>query len=203
MTESDPVRIAAYRTELERRRGAIREFAATLPVQPGQPLVWEVGCGHGHFLNAYAAAHPERLCIGVDLVGERVERSAKKRDRNQVPNLFFLRSEARLFLEEWPDHLKFSAVFILFPDPWPKSRHHKHRILQPEFLTALAGRCSEGSPLHFRTDFRPYFDDARQTLAHHPRWRLVDEPWPFEFETVFQSRAPSHDSLIARCSGAH
>ena len=198
MPEDDPVRIEAYRVELERRRAAVRDFAADLSCRPDQELVWEVGCGHGHFLNAYAEANPDQICIGVDLVGERVERSAKKKDRNHLTNLHFLRSEARLFLSEWPAERPFSSVFILFPDPWPKSRHHKHRILQPEFLTALAGRCKTGAALHFRTDYRPYFDDARQTLTEHPCWEVVTEPWPFEFETVFQQRAASHDSVIAR-----
>lgn len=203
MTESDPVRIEAFRLEMERRRSAVREFAASLALQPDQELVWELGCGHGHFLNAYAAAHPEKVCVGIDLVGERVERSAKKRDRNQLSNLHFLRSEARLFLAEWPASRAFSTVFILFPDPWPKSRHHKHRILQPEFLTSLATRCVPGARVHFRTDYRPYFEDARQTLREHPQWEVVDEPWPFEFETVFQSRAPGHDSVSARCRRSH
>jgi tRNA (guanine-N7-)-methyltransferase len=203
VTESDPVRIEAYRAEVERRRAAIRDFAAALPVQPGQDLVWELGCGHGHFLNAYAEAHPQKVCVGIDLVGERVERSARKRDRNQLSNLHFLRCEARLFLAEWPATMRFSTVFILFPDPWPKSRHHKHRILQPEFLTALAGRCVEGTRLHFRTDYGPYFEDARQTLAQHSQWGILDEAWPFEFETVFQSRAPIHHSVTARCRGSH
>lgn len=198
MPEEDPVRIEAYRVELERRKDAVRDFAAGLPTWPDQKVVWEVGCGHGHFLNAYAEAHPDQLCIGIDLVGERVERSAKKKDRNQLPNLHFLRSEARLFLSQWPAERPFSRVFILFPDPWPKARHHKHRILQPEFLSALAGRCQPRAALHFRTDYRPYFDDAHQTLSAHSRWEVVAEPWPFEYETVFQQRATSYDSVIAR-----
>lgn len=198
MPKEDPVKIEAYQAELARRRTAIRDFAADLASRPHQDLVWEVGCGHGHFLNAYAEANPDQVCVGIDLVGERVERSTKKRDRNQLNNLYFLRSEARLFLSEWPANLLFARVFILFPDPWPKSRHHKHRILQPEFLSALADRCKIDAALHFRTDYRPYFDDARQTLAAHPRWEVVSEPWPFEFPTVFQQRASSHDSLVAR-----
>jgi tRNA (guanine-N7-)-methyltransferase len=203
MAESDPVRIEAYRAEVERRRVAIRDFAATLSRQPGQELVWELGCGHGHFLNAYAEAHPQKICVGIDLVGERVERSVRKRDRNRLGNLHFLRAEARLFLAEWPADLLFSTVFILFPDPWPKARHHKHRILQPEFLTTLAGRCREGASLHFRTDYRPYFEEAHQTLTKHPRWEVSNEPWPFPFETVFQSRALRHDSVSARSRPSH
>ena len=68
-------RVAEYQEEVVRRRSLVREFAQGVPAIPVRPLVWELGCGHGHFLNAYAAAHPERLCIGVDLVAERVARA--------------------------------------------------------------------------------------------------------------------------------
>jgi tRNA (guanine-N7-)-methyltransferase len=145
-------RVAEYQEEVVRRRVLVREFARGVPNVQDRPLVWELGCGHGHFLNAYAAAHPERLCIGVDLVAERVARAQRKCNRQCQTNLFFCRSEARLFLEEWPEERRFDSVFILFPDPWPKSRHHKHRILQPEFLSLLGARCEAGrfSPLSHR-----------------------------------------------------
>ena len=191
-------RVAEYQEEVVRRRSLVREFAHGVPAIPDRPLVWELGCGHGHFLNAYAAAHPERLCIGVDLVAERVARAQRKCNRQRQTNLFFCRSEARLFLEEWPEERRFDSVFILFPDPWPKSRHHKHRILQPEFLSLLGARCKPGAFLHFRTDFQPYFREAETTILAHPDWDLVNEPWPFEFTTVFQSRAAQFDSLTAR-----
>jgi tRNA (guanine-N7-)-methyltransferase len=165
---------------------------------PAGTFLWEVGCGHGHFLTAYAAAHRERTCIGVDLVGERIARAMRKRDRAALANLHFVRAEARLFLEALPARPCISDVFMLFPDPWPKSRHHKHRVLQPGFLDALAARATDDCRLYFRTDHQPYFDEARTTIARSSCWDLVEVDWPFEFETVFQSRAVHHESLIAR-----
>lgn len=182
---------------MDRRRQELGEtFARVLATQT--EFVWELGSGHGHYLTAFAAAHPERLCLGVDLVAERIERATRKRDRAQLANLHFIRAEARLFLEMLPPAATFSDVFILFPDPWPKSRHHKHRIIQPEVLHAIADRANPMCRLLFRTDHEPYFQDATATIREHPRWRIVEEPWPFECETVFQSRAPSYHSLIAR-----
>jgi tRNA (guanine-N7-)-methyltransferase len=157
-----------------------------------------VGCGHGHFLTAYAAAHSEKTCIGVDLVGERVARALRKRDRAGLTNLHFVQVEARLFLETLPARPCISEVFILFSDPWPKSRHHKHRIVQPSFLDALVTRARADCRLYFRTDHRPYFEAARRTIETSARWELAEDRWPFEFETVFQRRAASHDSLVAR-----
>jgi tRNA (guanine-N7-)-methyltransferase len=190
-------RTLAYHAELERRRTALQaQFHELLP--GGATFTWELGSGHGHFLTAYAAAHPEKLCIGVDIVSERVERALRKRDRARLGNLFFVHAEARLFLETLPPGVTFGELFILFPDPWPKVRHQKHRILQPDFLTAAAQRARPNSRLCFRTDSGPYFAQARRIVHADPAWRLSEEPWPFEFTTVFQSRAPSYQSLIAR-----
>lgn len=182
---------------MDERRQELRSVLSRI-LSNQTEFVWELGCGHGHFLNAYAAAHPEKLCVGVDLVLERIERAEKKRDRAKLANLHFIRAEARLFLEMLPPAATFSDVFILFPDPWPKMRHHKHRIIQPELLEVVAARATPMCRLLFRTDYPPYFEDAAATIREHPRWRIVEEPWPFEFETVFQSRAPKFHSLIVR-----
>ena len=181
---------------LAQRRAAVREtLSAVAP--PPTAFVWEVGCGHGHFLTAYAAAHPEKTCIGIDLVGERIERALRKRDRARLANLHFIRAEARLFLEALPAGPRISDIFVLFSDPWPKARHHKHRVLQENFLAAAAAHAAPGCHLYFRTDHTPYFEDARAVIGESSHWELVAAPWPFEFETVFQSRATSHDSLVA------
>ena len=70
--------------------------------------------------------------------------------------------------------------------------------MQTEFLSAVAARAGEGSHLYFRTDYEPYYQEARGTVAEHPAWEVISAPWPFEQETVFQSRAISHHSLVAR-----
>ena len=181
----------------ERRSGLQQALEEAL--RDGPEFVWEVGCGHGHFLTAYAAAHPEKRCIGVDLIADRIARAERKRDRASLSNLHFIQAEARLFLETLPKNSRIAAIFILFPDPWPKQRHNKHRILQSSFLTAAADHAKPDARLYFRTDYRPYFDSARTTIAASHDWDLVDESWPFEFQTVFQQRADTHHSLIARC----
>lgn len=171
--------------ELERILASTAEF------------LWEVGSGHGHFLTAYAAAHPAKTCVGIDVVSERVERALRKRDRARLGNLHFLRAEARLFLQSLPRAAQISDVFILFPDPWPKLRHHKHRVLQPDFLDELAGHAAANCRMYFRTDYRPYFEEARAVVRDSMHWQLLEAAWPFEFETVFQARAVQHDSFVA------
>ncbi len=188
----------AHRAELAMRREALRaELTRLLPARA--QLVWEVGCGHGHFLTAYAAAHPGARCVGVDQELDRIRRAVRKQERARLANLHFVRAEARLFLEALPADAAFTAIFVLFPDPWPKRRHHKHRLLQENFLREVAARAPAGTPFYFRTDHEPYFHKVEAGLRAHADWRLAPaEPWPFERETVFQQRAPGHFSLVAR-----
>lgn len=168
-------------------------------LQTPLPLTLEIGCGHGHYLTGYAEAHPERFCIGIDLIGDRVDRSRRKSDRAGLKNIAWFQAEVGLFLEALPAETRLAEVFLLFSDPWPKRRHWKNRVLQPEFLTTLAARAGEGARFCFRTDHEEYFAQARGFTAEHPDWQLVpEEPWPFELATVFQKRAESHQSFIAR-----
>jgi tRNA (guanine-N7-)-methyltransferase len=179
----------------QRRRQVAAEVARTLP--EGARIVWELGCGHGHFLAAYATQHPDQLCLGIDIDTNRIARAERKRERVGLANLHFVRAEARMFLEVLPCATAIERVFVLFPDPWPKLRHHKHRIMRPPFLAELATRATAECRLFFRTDHHPYFEDTIALLQSDPHWQVVAEPWPFEFETVFQARAESYASLVA------
>lgn len=187
--ETFQARVLARRTEL-------REAIAKV-LQPGGRLVWEIGCGHGHFLNAYAAAHPAETCIGVDLIADRIDRAERKRNRAKLRHLHFLKAEAQEFLDELPAATVLSAIYVLFPDPWPKRRHHKNRIMQPDFLRALAARAGQGTRLYFRTDHRAYFNDVVKVVERQAEWVLVAVPsWPFELATIFQQKAPAYHSLV-------
>jgi tRNA (guanine-N7-)-methyltransferase len=184
--------------QAERRAGLRSDLGAILPAPGKQPLVLEIGCGNGHFLTAYASAHPEELCVGIDLRLERTDKALRKRDRANLSNLHFLRCDARNFLLELPVGCVLSDIYILFPDPWPKKRHHKNRLIQPDFLSELGARAGQGSRLFFRTDYKPYFDEVREIVAVHPQWRLLpDNAFPFEHVTIFQARAPVYHSLAA------
>lgn len=183
---------------LEARRAELVAALRGLLPRGSSEIVWEVGCGHGHFLEAYAKAHPERTCVGIDIESDRVTRARRKRDRAGLTNLHFLRAEARLFLETLPSEVVFRSVFVLFPDPWPKLRHHKHRLMQSDFLSAVAHRMASRGRLYFRTDDPDYFAWTERLILDHPRWRAVADSWEFEHVTVFQSRAAAYRSLVAQ-----
>ena len=170
------------------------------PVLPPPPaaITLEIGCGHGHFLTRFAEAHRERFCLGIDILSDRLERANKKRNRAGLTNVHFHKAEAVELLECLPAGISFEEVFLLFPDPWPKKRHHKNRLVRADFLESLAARMAPGGRFYFRTDHAGYFADGREVLEQHPRWKIVpDAPWPFEEPTVFQLKAPAYQSLVA------
>lgn len=182
----------------QRRLAELRERLGPL-LQTKLPLTLEVGCGHGHYLTGYAQSHPDKFCIGIDLLPDRLARAERKSNRAGLQNIAWLQADVNLFLEALPPKPVLSEMFILFSDPWPKRRHWKNRVLQPEFLTALAERAGKGARLCFRTDHAPYFTQAQGFASEHPDWTLApEEPWPFELATVFQQRAEAHQSFIAR-----
>jgi tRNA (guanine-N7-)-methyltransferase len=193
-------RTADYLARRDSRLSGLKTFLTdTLQAKARSQLTLEIGCGHGHYLTAYAAAHPDAFCIGIDLLKDRIARAGRKRDRAKLTNLLFLEAEAREFLDALPTSVVLADVFLLFSDPWPKRRHHKNRILQPDFLSVLAAKARPDARLCFRTDHAPYYADAHATVTAHSDWKLdTPDSWPFELETVFQSRAASFQSLVAR-----
>lgn len=198
---SDASRSAEYFSRVKARQGKLHTTLVGLVSETPQ-IVWEVGCGHGHFLTAYATAHPQQTCIGVDIVRERIARATRKRIRAKLERLHFVVAEAHEFLDALPKEVRLARIFVLFPDPWPKRRHHKNRLMQRDFLDRLVQRVGQGTRLHFRTDYEPYFAQVASTLRSHPNWSLSDEPWPFELETVFQARASGYYSLTAVAKAA-
>jgi tRNA (guanine-N7-)-methyltransferase len=158
----------------------------------------EIGSGHGHFLVKYAALNPNRFHIGIDLLSDRLRKAERKVVAAGIRNVRFLKAEAEEFLGRLPAGMQIFEVLILFPDPWPKKRHHKNRLIQPLFLSHLANRTSSGGRMFFRTDHEPYLAWAREKIGAHPCWRIIpDAPWAMEEQTVFQKRASSFGSLVA------
>jgi tRNA (guanine-N7-)-methyltransferase len=185
-------RRADHEAHVATRRAALRrQVAEALAILGGHTdFVLEVGCGHGHFLTAYAQAHPSSACVGIDYANERISRAIRKKERAGVRNLCFLRAEALEFLSAVPDPVRFSHVFVLFPDPWPKKRHRKNRLMCGPFLNLVATLVRRDGDLYFRTDFQPHFDEVLSTVDTHPAWRLAaDQSWDFDRPTVFQEKA--------------
>jgi tRNA (guanine-N7-)-methyltransferase len=183
-----------------RRAANVARLATTLAeaLAGRTSLTFELGCGHGHWLAAYGAAHPDEFCVGIDLITHRVARSVRKQTLGKLDNVLFLKAEATEFLEALPPAAVLSKIFILYPDPWPKKKHHKNRFIQAASLDLLAARASAGTRLHFRTDNSDYFQWTQEHLAAHPRWEVRSEAaWPFEQKTFFEERMKDRRDVFA------
>lgn len=180
------------------RRQVLAEQLAAEFSQSG-PITLEIGCGHGHYLTAYAEAHPEETCVGIDIITERVRKGEAKVNRRALENLKFMKAEALEFLDALPEGTSLHRTLLLFLDPWPKKRHWKNRILQNPLLDKLAGRTAPGGQVLFRTDHEGYFEWAVEHLAAHPDWEIDDEAeWPFEAPSFFQNLMENWQSVVAR-----
>jgi tRNA (guanine-N7-)-methyltransferase len=158
----------------------------------------EIGCGHGHWLNAYSDINRDITCVGIDLISKRIQKSNNKKDSFGRNNLFFYKAEANEFLHFKPLNIKIRNIFILFPDPWPKKRHHKRRLIQNEFLDLLKLHVCDKSLVYFRTDHLDYFKWTEEKFQNSENWKIIGDKWPFEHETFFQNLLPNYKSLVAK-----
>ena len=164
-----------------------------------QRILFEAGCGHGHWLTDYAQANPNTICVGIDLISWRIRKGNDKKSKRGLRNLHFYKAELGEFLEALPNSIKFERTILLFPDPWPKARHHRRRMVQTAFLDEVARRTDVRGEFCFRSDDRPYFDWTVEHLLEHSEWQI--DPiavWPYESETYFQSLMDGYHSVIAR-----
>ena len=165
------------------------------------PILLEIGCGHGHWLNLFSEQNPEYLCIGIDIMNKRVKKSCSKRDKRGLKNLFFYKAELTEFVDAFST-IGFYVDFIvfLFPDPWPKKRHFKNRMIQVPTMSDLRKIAKMDSRFCFRTDHKDYFDWTYQIVKKHPDWFLLEdtEDWPHESPTFFQELMGSYKSLVAK-----
>ncbi|MBN1269823.1 MAG: tRNA (guanosine(46)-N7)-methyltransferase TrmB [Kiritimatiellae bacterium] len=165
-----------------------------------QPLEVDVGCGKGRFLLARAAAHPQVNFLGLDRMLRRIRKVDRKAVRRGLGNLRLLRCEAYYAVTYLLPPAAVSTYYIFFPDPWPKKRHHWHRLFDPPFVEALHRTLLPGGTFHFATDHLPYFEEVRGILAADSRFESAPPFEPGEeertdFELLFIHLAP-----IGRCS---
>jgi tRNA (guanine-N7-)-methyltransferase len=129
-----------------------------------QPLALEIGCGVGDFMLKTALDQPETNFIAIDFYNKGCYKSCRRLDRHGVSNVRVLRDEARLFVTDRIPKKSLSAIYINCPDPWPKKRHRKRRLVNREFVEFLLDYMVPGADFFFATDFVDYGEDVAQML---------------------------------------
>lgn len=132
---------------------------------PPLELVVEIGFGGGEFLIDLAEAAPETAHLGIEVSGKRVLKLARRLAPRPLGNVRLLRAPAEEMVEDLLGPEQVSAFWINFPDPWPKKRHHRRRLMQAPFVAMLADRLVDGGALHVATDHVDYAEQIDAVLA--------------------------------------
>lgn len=132
------------------------------------PVVLEIGCGMGDTTVKIAAARPDTDFIGIEVHGPGVGNLCRLIDEQALGNLRVMQHDATEVVRDMIAPGSLAGVHVYFPDPWPKKRHHKRRILQPAFVRQLAERLAPGGYLHCATDWEEYAQFMLETLCAEP-----------------------------------
>lgn len=157
-------------------------YGLTLPDQPldldavfgrHAPRVLEIGFGNGEALLATAAAQPERDFIGIEVHGPGVGRLLKDSATAGIGNLRVFQDDAVQVIARAIAPGALAEVRIFFPDPWPKKKHHKRRLVQPAFVRQIRGALADGGRLHLATDWPAYAEHMLEVMESAEGYRNV------------------------------
>jgi tRNA (guanine-N7-)-methyltransferase len=134
-----------------------------LLTEPYTDRFLEIGFGNGDHLLAQAAAHPSTLCVGVDAYQSGFTLALRQAHENTIHNVRLVNADVGSLLEDFPEAF-FGKIFILFPDPWPKTRHHKRRLVSEHFLARLKRILKPSGFLVLATDHDHYAQQIREAV---------------------------------------
>jgi tRNA (guanine-N7-)-methyltransferase len=158
------------------------------------PLHVDLGCGNGSFLCALAQRAPDKNFLGIERLLNRVRASARK--GATLDNVRLLRVESSYAVCYLLPTESVERFYLLFPDPWPKRRHHRRRIVTPDFLTSIHGALQKNGSIYIATDDLDYFRKIKEIAQSNPRFSIRDvnvELPQSRFARIFREKgAPIH-----------
>ena len=156
------------------------------------PKVLEIGFGMGETTAAIAAQHPETDYLGIEVHTPGVGSLLKCIAERGLANVRIIQHDAVEVLREMITPSTLDAVHIFFPDPWPKKRHHKRRLIQPPLISLLCERMKPGAYLHVATDWQEYAEQILDVLGREPRLANTAEGYAarpdYRPQTKFETR---------------
>lgn len=148
------------------------------------PVAIEFCSGNGEWISEKARQYPDQNWVAVEKRFDRARKIWGSLQRSELNNLFVVCAEAFTFSRYYAPLNSVSQIFINFPDPWPKPRHAKHRLISPPFLLELEKILIDQKTVIIATDDRPYVDQILEVFAQHPHWKPVfpnpyfTDEWP-------------------------
>ena len=174
---------------------------------PGpQPLEVELGCGDASFLAEYARRHPDRNFIGVERLLGRLRKLDRKGRQAGLTNLRGVQIESSYFLQYLLPPHSASVLHIYFPDPWPKKRHRKNRLINESFPPLACVALVPGGLVYLRTDDRDYFGQMAEVFGASREFEPIETAGellalPTDFEREFNARGIPTLSAAYRSRG--
>jgi len=161
-----------------------------------RPLEIELGAGDGSFLVAWAAQHPDRNFLAVERLLGRLRKIERKIRRAGLRHVRLMRIEAGYFLEYMVPQQSVSAIHIYFPDPWPKRKHWRNRLINDGFTEVVSRALIPGGVIYLRTDDPPYFAQMKQVFDRNAKFEVIATPPGLntvltDFERGFHARGVS------------
>lgn len=187
------------------RENPDRDFLDLLTLYPDAREVWlEIGFGGGEHMLAQAEATPDVQIIGAEPFINGVAKLLAAIERSGVTNVAVTDADARDVMDVLPDG-SIARAFLLYPDPWPKTRHHKRRFMNPAQLTQLARVMAPGAELRVATDIEDYVRHSLEAVDRDPHfvwtaerpsdWREPWAGWPgtrYEAKALREGRRPHY-----------
>jgi len=170
------------------------------------PLILEIGSGMGETTAAIAAAHPEADFIAVEVHGPGVGSLLNRINAEGLKNVRVIRHDAVEVLERMIPHGALAALHLFFPDPWPKKRHHKRRLVQPGFVSLVGEKMSVGGIVHVATDWAEYADQIDAAFSGNSSFVKAAAGFASRPATKFEARGrrlgnPVRDLVFIRRQG--
>lgn len=142
------------------------------------PLALEIGCGIGDFIVQIAARHPEQNFIAIDIFNQGCRQTCTRIEESGLANILMMRIEARYLMHQYLGRNSLSALYINCPDPWPKKRQRKRRLMNREFIDLVLFCLKDGGELNFSTDFADYGESVGELLSLDQRFEnLQQQPY--------------------------
>jgi tRNA (guanine-N7-)-methyltransferase len=132
------------------------------------PVIAEVGFGMGETTARIAAGNPANDYLGIEVHAPGVGSLLRQIDEGELANIRIVRHDAVEVMRDMVPPASLAAIHVFFPDPWPKKRHHKRRLLQPAFVELAASRLVAGGLLHVATDWQEYAEEVLEVLGATP-----------------------------------
>ena len=164
------------------------------------PIVIEIGFGMGDATAALAEANPNINYLGIEVHRPGVGKLLGEIKRRELKNLYIIEHDALEVLEEMIGDNSVNGFHIFFPDPWPKKKHHKRRMVQRPRTNLFAQKLAPGGYLYFVTDWLEYaefaLDELNQTAKLKNKYEGFAEPQPWRSQTKFERKGLSADRVI-------